>query len=116
MGQLGHLRPDATAREDMSTLVVGATGYLGGKISRELVAHGKPVAGMVRTGDDGSKLAGLREAGVELVEGDLKDPASLARACAGRTAVVTTASASLSRQAGDDVESVDRDGHRSLID
>lgn len=100
----------------MSTLVVGATGYLGGKISQELAAQGKPVAGMVRTGDDESKLASLREAGVELVEGDLKDPASLARACAGRTAVVSTASASLSRQAGDDVESVDLDGQRSLID
>jgi uncharacterized protein YbjT (DUF2867 family) len=38
------------------------------------------------------------------------------RAGQGRTAVVSTASASLSRQAGDSVQSVDLDGQRSLID
>ena len=97
-------------------LVVGATGFLGGIVCRELAAQGKPAAGMVRPGDDEARLAALRDAGVELVEGDLKDPASLARACAGRTAVISTASASLSRQAGDSVQSVDLDGQKSLID
>lgn len=99
----------------MSALVVGATGYLGGKVCRELAAQGKPVAGMVRGGED-AKLAPLREAGVELVEGDLKDPTTLQRACQGRSAVVSTASASLSRQAGDNIQSVDLDGQKSLID
>jgi uncharacterized protein YbjT (DUF2867 family) len=99
----------------MSALVVGATGYLGGKVCRELAAQGKPVAGMVRGGED-AKIAPLRDAGVELVEGDLKDPASLERACQGKTAVISTASASLSRQAGDNIKSVDLDGQKSLID
>src|SRR5215218_7057341 len=99
----------------MSTLVVGATGYLGGKVCRELAAQGKPVAGMVRGGED-EKVASLRQAGVETVEGDLKDPTSLQRACEGRTAVISTASASLSRQAGDNIQSVDLDGQKSLID
>ena len=96
-------------------LLVGATGYLGGKVCRELAAQGKPVTGMVRGGED-AKIAPLREAGVELVEGDLKDPASLLQACQGKTAVISTASASLSRQAGDNIQSVDLDGQRSLID
>jgi uncharacterized protein YbjT (DUF2867 family) len=99
----------------MSALVVGATGYLGGKVCRELAAQGKPVTGMVRGGED-AKIAPLRDAGVELVEGDLKDPASLERACQGKTAVISTASASLSRQAGDNIKSVDLDGQKSLID
>jgi uncharacterized protein YbjT (DUF2867 family) len=99
----------------MSALVVGATGFLGSKICKELAAQGKPVTAMVRSGED-AKVASLRDAGVELVEGDLKDPASLLQACGGKTAVISTASASLSRQAGDNVQSVDLDGQRSLVE
>jgi len=99
----------------MSALVVGATGSLGSTVCKELATQGKPVAGLVRGGNDG-KVAPLRDAGVELVEGDLKDPTSLQRACQGRTAVISTASASLSRQAGDNIQSVDLDGQKSLID
>lgn len=99
----------------MSALVVGATGLLGGRVCKELAAQGKPVAGMVRSAGD-EKVAALKEAGVELIEGDLKDPTSLQRACAGRTAVISTASASLSRQAGDTIQSVDLDGQKRLID
>lgn len=94
---------------------MGATGLLGGRVCKELAAQGKPVAGMVRSAGD-EKVAALKEAGVELIEGDLKDPTSLQRACAGRTAVISTASASLSRQAGDTIQSVDLDGQKRLID
>lgn len=99
-----------------SVLVVGATGLLGGRVCKELAAQGKPVAGMVRSTGDDAKVGALREAGVELIEGDLKDPTTLQRACQGRTAVISTASASLSRQAGDSIQTVDLDGQRSLID
>jgi len=97
-------------------LVVGATGYLGGRVCQELVAQGKPVAGMVRAGDDEAKLETLRAAGVELVEGDLKDAASLERACQGKSAVISTASSSISHQSGDTIDTVDRDGQRHLVD
>ena len=100
----------------MTVLVVGATGLLGGRVCKELAAQGKPVAGMVRSAGDSAKLGALREAGVELIEGDLKDPTTLQRACQGRTAVISTASASLSRQAGDSIQSVDLDGQKRLID
>ena len=100
----------------MSSLVVGATGLLGSRVCKELAAQGKPVAAMVRNAGDNAKVGPLKEAGVELVEGDLKDPTTLQRACQGRTAVLSTASASLSRQAGDSIQSVDLDGQRSLIE
>jgi NADH dehydrogenase len=100
----------------MKTLVVGGTGFLGSRVCKELAAQGKPVAAMVRGGDDPSKLDGLRAAGVDLVEGDLKDAASLERACKGMDAVVSTASASISRQGGDSIETVDRDGQKCLVD
>jgi uncharacterized protein YbjT (DUF2867 family) len=99
----------------MTTLVVGATGFLGTRVCRQLAAAGKPVAAMVRAGDD-AKLEPLRAAGIELIEGDLKDTASLERACQGKTGVVSTASASISAQSGDSIQSVDLDGHRRLID
>lgn len=54
--------------------------------------------------------------GAELVEGDLKDAASLARACAGVEAVISTASSTLSRQAGDSIASVDEQGQLALVD
>jgi uncharacterized protein YbjT (DUF2867 family) len=48
--------------------------------------------------------------------GDLKDPKSIARACCGAKAVVSTASSTFSRQEGDTIESVDRDGQITLVD
>lgn len=100
----------------MTALVVGATGLLGSRVCKELAAQGKPVAAMVRNAGDETKVGALKDAGVELIEGDLKDPTTLQRACQGRTAVISTASASLSRQAGDNIQSVDLDGQRSLIE
>lgn len=97
-------------------LVVGATGYLGGKVCQEMAAQGKPVTAMVRAGSDEAKLEPLRAAGVEFVEGDLKDPASMERACQGKSAVISTASSSISHQSGDTIETVDRDGQRNLVD
>lgn len=100
----------------MTTLVVGATGFLGSRVCRELAAQGKSVAAMVRRPDDTSKAEPLRAAGVRLVEGDLKDRASVAQACQGMDAVVSTASASISHLAGDDIRSVDLEGQIGLVD
>jgi uncharacterized protein YbjT (DUF2867 family) len=48
--------------------------------------------------------------------GDLKDTASLARACGGVQAVISTASSTLSRQEGDSIESVDHRGQLALVE
>lgn len=100
----------------MKTLVVGATGLLGPDICRNLKEAGHSVRALIRPTADASKRGDLVGLGVELVEGDLKDPASLTRACTGVQAVISTASSTLSRQAGDSIESVDRQGQLALVE
>lgn len=100
----------------MKTLLVGATGLLGPEICERLTTAGHPVRALVRPTSDAGKRAALKGLGVELVEGDLKDPASLARACAGVQAVISSASSTLSRQAGDSIETVDQQGQLALVD
>lgn len=96
-------------------LVVGATGFLGSEICRQLSAAQQPVRALVRTTSDAAKKSALQALGIELVEGDLKDAASLAAACQGVQAIISTASATISRQLGDSLQSVDRDGQINLI-
>lgn len=100
----------------MKTLVVGATGLLGLDICQRLAAAGHPVRALIRPTADAAKRAALVGLGVELVEGDLKDRASLARVCDGVQAVISTASSTLSRQAGDSIETVDQQGQLALIE
>ena len=98
------------------TLVVGATGMLGGEICRLLSERKAAVRALVRTTSSPEKVAWLKDLGVEIAYGDLKDRSSLDAACRGVSAVVTTASSTLSRQEGDSIESVDRQGQLDLID
>ncbi len=84
----------------MKTLLVGATGLLGPEICQRLMSAGHQVRALVRSTADAGKRAALHALGVELVEGDLKDTASLARAWGGVQAVISTASSTLSRQGG----------------
>ena len=100
----------------MKTLVVGATGLLGPEICQRLTAAGQQVRALVRSTADESKRRVLQELGVELVDGDLKDEASLDRACTGVQAVISTASSTLSRQAGDSIETVDHRGQLALVE
>jgi NADH dehydrogenase len=99
-------------------LVVGATGLLGGDICRRLVDAGRPVRAFVRTTSDPVKVEALRSLGIEIVEGNLCDPASLQAACRGVTAVISTASSMpFSYQPGEnDIQSVDLEGVACLID
>ena len=96
-------------------LIVGATGLLGTEICRCLTAQGRTVRALVRSSSDPDKVAALHAMGASTVVGDLKDPASLDTACRGATSVCSTASSTLSRQAGDSIEAVDRDGQLALI-
>jgi NADH dehydrogenase len=93
-------------------LVVGATGLLGGHITRRLLDQGRPVRIVVRQGSD---YDGLVTAGVEAAIGDLKDPHSVRAACRGIDAVITTANA-IGRDGEDNLESVDHIGNNNLID
>lgn len=64
----------------MTTLVTGATGFVGSAVARQLVARGETVRVLVRAGADRRNIADLP---VEPVEGDLRDGDSLARAVRG---------------------------------
>lgn len=96
-------------------LIVGATGLLGSEICR-LAAKGKPVKALVRSTADQVKVDKLKSFGVALIQGDLKDRSSLDAACQGVTAVISTATSTLSRQPGDSIQTVDLEGQLSLVD
>ncbi|HME82209.1 MAG TPA: SDR family oxidoreductase [Candidatus Eremiobacteraceae bacterium] len=100
----------------MHVLVVGATGLVGAEICGRLAASGQQVRGLVRSTSDPAIRHTLAQEGVELVEGDLKDPASLARACTGMDVVISTANSARSRAAGDSIETVDLNGQKNLVD
>jgi uncharacterized protein YbjT (DUF2867 family) len=96
-------------------LVAGATGMLGSEICLKLAQRGESVRALVRATSSPDKVDLLRRSRVELFLGDLKDPASLASACRGVDAVVSTASSTFSRQPGDSIESVDDAGQLNLV-
>ena len=74
-------------------LVVGATGMVGTEICRLIAASGSPVKALVRASSDVTKVANLKRLGATVIEGDLRDRASLETACEGAEAVISTASA-----------------------
>ena len=96
-------------------LVVGATGMLGSELCHRLTARGKPVRALVRPSADPAKLEKLRQAGITFSQGDLKTPSTLEVACRGVTTVISTASSTFSRQAGDSIQTVDERGHLNLL-
>jgi dihydroflavonol-4-reductase len=63
-----------------SVLVTGATGFAGGALARRLASHNAPVRALVR---NSANVAPLTELGIEIVHGDLRDPASLRQAMCG---------------------------------
>ncbi len=105
-------------------LVVGATGSLGGRITRGLLQQGQTVRILTRQNPISAELAkqggantpqSLIEAGAQAMPGDLKDRASLEVALNGVDMVITTATAS-QRGADDTLTTVDLQGTLSLIE
>ena len=64
----------------MKAIVTGATGFIGSAVARRLLAQGLALRALVRPDSDRRNIGGLD---VEVVEGDLNDKSSLARACQG---------------------------------
>jgi nucleoside-diphosphate-sugar epimerase len=77
------------------TLVTGATGFTGGHLARALAADGTRVRVIARSA---ARAREALPAGVEIVEGDLTDPAAVARAMEGVRTVYHIAA--MYRQAG----------------
>ncbi|MFN0041622.1 MAG: hopanoid-associated sugar epimerase [Alphaproteobacteria bacterium] len=64
----------------MTTLLTGATGFVGAAVLRALVARGERVRVLVRPAGNRSNLTAIE---AEIVEGDLTEPSSLAAALVG---------------------------------
>jgi len=90
---------------------------LGSEICRLLAAQGKPLRAMVRPTADAAKVEQLKGLGAEIVRGDLHDPASLAAACRGATAVISTVSAcpNCYQLPDNTIQNVDSEGVMNLI-
>ncbi len=59
----------------MRYYLTGATGFIGGHVAHQLLGRGHDVVALVRTP---AKAVVLEEAGVELIEGDITEPETLA--------------------------------------
>ena len=93
-------------------LIVSGNSNLGSAVARRLLGRGEKVRGLVRSREKGE---GLRQLGAEVVIGDLRDRASLARACRGAEKVVAAAHSILGR-GSEASKYVDLQGHKDLID
>jgi len=72
----------------MTTLITGATGFVGSAVARTLARRGHALRLLTRATSDRRNLEGVD---AEIVLGDLTDPASLARAASGCRYVVHVA-------------------------
>ena len=100
----------------MRVLVTGATGFTGGHLARHLAAGGDQVWALVRPATSPGLRQSLTTAGVQLIEGDLRDTGSLERACAGVEVVYHIAA--IYRQAGlrdEEYRAVNADAVRDVI-
>ena len=90
-------------------LVAGASSQLGEKLIPMLVAKGYHIRALTR---DARTLDFARSLGVEVIEGDMRQPDTLLRACEGAEAVVSSVTA-----VGENlIREVDEAGNRSLME
>lgn len=93
-------------------LVTGATGLVGSYLTDRLLADGWETRALVRSPDAGDEL---RARGVEVVEGNVRDAPSLARAAAGRDVVFHAAAALTAHGGWEEYRTINIDGTRNII-
>ena len=93
-------------------LLAGGSGQLGTRVVRALTARGLAVRVLTRDPGRASHLTGQH---VEVVRGDVRDPASVSAAAAGATIVVSAVHGFIGPR-GISPETIDRDGNANLID
>lgn len=95
-------------------LVTGGTGFTGGHLCRRLATDGQAVRALVR---DPKRAEDLRALGIEIVQGDLQDKASLERAADGVDTVYHIAALfrpeNVTRQ---DMYDANYEGTRNMLD
>ena len=98
-----------------TVLVIGASGFVGGHLTRALLAAGYPVRCLAR---NPAKVADLASAGCEIVPGDIADPAAVQRAVAGVAAVylaIHTLSPQPGSGAGQGFMAIEKTGVQNVI-
>ncbi|MGC9540720.1 aminotransferase class I/II-fold pyridoxal phosphate-dependent enzyme [Streptomyces sp. UG1] len=113
--------PEATSRaphvplpdSGADVLVAGASGFIGGHLTRRLAEHGHRVRVLVRDGSDRSAFDGVD---VEIATGDLGDPDSLRRATAGVRHVYNCTGMSADWGPWEQFRSINVDGSRRLVE
>lgn len=93
-------------------LVIGATGRVGTRVIPMLLAKGHTVRAMTRSTE---KAEAFQQLGAEVVQGDLRDPVSLARACQGAEKVLDAAHGFSPGDPTNNIRTVDEVGKRNLI-
>jgi uncharacterized protein YbjT (DUF2867 family) len=94
----------------VKVLVSGGTGFVGPKVVRAILDAGHDVRALAR---DRKKAAHVAALGAELVEGDMKEPASLRSAAQGVDAVVNLVAIRQGRP--EEFQRIMVDGTRSLL-
>jgi 2-alkyl-3-oxoalkanoate reductase len=96
----------------MTSLVTGATGFVGSHVIDALLDRDEPVRGLIR---DAKKAQGLRDRGIEVIVGDLRDVSVMRRAVAG-VDVVHHCGAAVGPYSKQEIYSTNLDGVRTLLD
>ena len=94
-------------------LVTGGTGLLGSHIVEQLRKRNMPVRVLVRRGSD---RTWLQTQGVEFADGDITDPASLQRACAGVDVLYHAAAKVGDWGPWEDFQRITIDGTRNVVE
>jgi ornithine--oxo-acid transaminase len=100
------------AREEIC-LVTGATGFIGGRLARRLVAEGRSVRCLVRQSSDTSRL---EELDVQIVVGDLTSARSLAHAVQGCSYVLHCGALVSDWATKQEIAQINVGGTRRLLD